>query len=310
MNQQTTQSPKSLDTLVQLTQADRHPEADLLKKAKRKALTVFLSGKLIELQNSRIQAYRNMYYCNSVLQQNGQELKTSYCKNRFCHVCNAIKTANLIDGYLPELKSMKDPQFLTLTIKAVKAKQLRPAISGMIKTFRSINQHLNKYEHIKLKAIRKLECNYNPVYDTYNPHFHFVIEGEHQALTLRKHWLMRYTNAQPIAQNCIPADQDSMIELFKYATKMIAKDGGLYPQALDNIYAALSYRRIVQPVGIKKIVNEDEREKVVYPELQEENALWKWSTEQHDWYNENTGESLTGYMPDHDTMMLFRELRI
>src|ERR1700749_731541 len=87
-----------LDTLAQLS---INPEENLLKKAKRKALTVFLSTKLIELNNHNIAAYRNMYYCNSILNQEGQELKTAYCKNRFCLVCNAIKTANLINGYLP-----------------------------------------------------------------------------------------------------------------------------------------------------------------------------------------------------------------
>lgn len=138
-----------------------NPERDLLKKAKRKALTTILSLNLISLKNGNEKAYRNMYYCNSLLSQEGQELKTSYCKSRFCSVCNAIKTANMINGYLPELQKMANPQFMTLTIKAVGEKQLKPAIDRMQKDCRAILLNFAKYKKLKIKAIRKLECNYN-----------------------------------------------------------------------------------------------------------------------------------------------------
>lgn len=293
---------KSLDTLAQLTP---NPEENLLKKAKRKTLTVFLSAKLIELNNKNIQAYRNMFYCNSVLKQDEQELSTSYCKNRFCLVCNSIKTANLINGYLPELKKMRDPQFLTLTIKAVGGIRLAPAITLMQKNFRTISQTLTKYHKIKLNAIRKLECNHNEEKNTYNPHYHLIIDGKDNAVIVQNMWLKLNQRSNQKAQDIRPADHDSMIELFKYATKIISKNGFINAGALDVIYSAFRRRRVIQPIGIKKFVDEDERERVTYPQLANESALWNWDQQNFDWVNLETGEILTGHTPDKELKTLF-----
>lgn len=297
--------PAALDTLGQVA---HNPEADLLKKAKRKAITVFLAGKLIGLNNHNVQAYRNMYYCNNILAQNDQELKTSYCKNRLCAVCNAIKTANLINGYIPELQKFENPLFMTLTIKAVEGRFLRSAINNMQKTMRHINKHMAKYDKIPIRAIRKLECNYNLKSDTYNPHFHFVIDGLQAASYMLKYWMQYNPRADDRAQDIRVADYDSMTELFKYATKVVSKNGIVHPQQLDIIYNALKNKRVVQPVGIKKFVDEDEREKVIYAELVPDRVLWEWDKENYDWFNHETGESLTGFYPDKDIKLLLCQL--
>lgn len=310
------------NTLAQLAP---NPEADLKKKAKRKALTVFLCRKLIELKTDNIQAYRNMYYCNSVMQQENQELKTSYCKNRFCLVCNSIKTANLINGYLPELQKMEEPIFLTLTIKAVKAHVLSRSIDRMQRDFRAITKHLRKDRKLKIIGIRKLECNHNKYYDhydpehperyqnrdfdTYNPHFHVVLDGFYEAAHFVNEWLKRYPEASKKAQDIRPADHDTFTELFKYATKIIGKNGMINPRALDNIYSAFRRRRVVQPIGIKKYVDEDAREKTVYPQLDNGTGIWTYQPEFLDWCNIDTGEFLTNFVPDKDILLLLGEYR-
>ena len=302
-------NPPPFNTLAQLTHECDNPEENLLKKAKRKAITVFLSGKLIELNNENLQAYRNMYYCNAVLEQSGQELKSSYCKNRFCLVCNSIKTANLINGYLPELKKMQSPQFMTLTIKAVKANKLKSAINQMQRDFRRINQTLTKYHKIHIQAIRKLECNYNPEKETFNPHYHLVIDIKKNAEIVRNMWLKLNPRSNLKGQDIRPADHNSMIELFKYASKTVGKNGILNPGALDTIYSAFKRKRIIQPIGIRKEVNEDKREKITYPNLMPDNAVWKWQEDNFDWVNEQTGECLTGYTPKNGIKSLFEILR-
>lgn len=299
--------PPALDTLAQLS---INPEENLLKKAKRKALTVFLSTKLIELNNTNIKAYRNMYYCNSVLNQEEQELKTAYCKNRFCLVCNAIKTANLINGYLPELKKFNDPQFLTLTIKAVKGTRLNAAVNKMQKDFRNINQKLTKFHKIKINAIRKLECNHNDEKDTYNPHYHIIVDGRVYAEMILNMWLKLNERSNTRAQDIRPADHESMIELFKYATKIVSKQGIINPKALDIIYSAFRRRRVVQPIGIKKFVDEDEREKTIYPQLENTTTSWHWNDIHYDWFSETTGESLTGYVPEKEVKAVFERSEI
>jgi len=287
--------PAELDTLAQLT---HKPEENLKRKAHRKAMTAYISSQLIKLNSENIQAYRNMYYCNSVLLQENKELTTSYCKNRFCLVCNAIKTANLINGYMPELEKFSDPQFLTLTIKAVNESDLKQAISKMGTTLRKISQNFTKYHRRKIVAIRKLECNFNPKTGTYNPHYHFIIDGIEDAKLLRQAWLHLNPTSRKIAQDIRPADMSSVLEIFKYFTKITAKNN-LNFYALDKIYSALRNRRIVQPIGLKKIViDEDKRDKVEYEQLSEEQATWNWHQENYDWINRETGEILTGFIPN------------
>lgn len=300
--------PKSGQCLDTLEHLSLNPADTLLKKAKRKALTVFLSSKLIGLNNKNIQAYRNMYYCNSTLKQEGQELVTTYCKNRFCLVCNSIKTANLINGYLPELQKMEEPKFMTLTIKAVKAEKLKGAIDQMQKDLRYINQYLNKVHGIKIRAIRKLECNYNEKYNTYNPHFHLIIDGLYEAESVLKLWMDRNQRSNLKGQDIRDADLNSMKELFKYATKIFSK--GMHIKSLDIIYTAFRNKRVVQPLGIKKWVDEDEREKTIYPELIEEQAIWKYNDKHYDWFNEQTGECLTYFTPDDEIKALFKRSEI
>lgn len=250
-----------------------------------------------------------MYYCNSVLQQEDQELKSSYCKSRFCLVCNSIKTANLINGYVPELEKMKEPQFLTLTIKAVGDRQLRMSINKMLKDFRTINQTLTKLHKIKLSAIRKLECNHNDKYNTYNPHFHLIIDGLGHAQLVQNMWLKLNPRSKEVAQNIRPADLNSMKELFKYATKIISK-GSINAFALDVIYTALKNKRVIQPIGIKKFVDEDEREKVVYEKLTSDSAVWAWNDKHFDWFNLETGECLTYFKPDKEIKTLYERSEI
>lgn len=189
----------------------------------------------------------------------------------------------------------------------------------MLKNLRTINQHLTKYRKIKPIGIRKLECNYNLKDNTYNPHFHIIINGLHEAATLRYYWIAINTyvtkdyrviqNADDRAQDIRIADHGSMTELFKYATKVISKDGAVHPMQLDVIYTALKRTRVIQPFGIKKIVDEDAREKVIYEELQPGQAKWIWDNNLYDWIDIKTGEFLTGFVPDNDTKLLFEQLR-
>jgi hypothetical protein len=316
---QTLERPGTLDTLAQLTHTPDNPEELLLKKVKRKALTTYLSGNLIALNSINIQSYRNMYYCNSVLLQEDQQLTTSYCKHRFCLICNSIRTANLINGYLPQLKKFENPYFLTLTIRAVKAKYLPGTLSKMLKDFRTIMQHITKYRGMKIKAIRSIEINYNEKEKTYNPHLHFIIDGLHEATVLRYFWIAIncyvtpegriIQNADDKAQDIRFADHNSATELFKYVTKTISKTGLKNLKALDVIYTAIRNRRLIQPINLEKEIDEDEREAIVYENLSPGQKTFEYIPDAFDWIDLQTGECLTGYTPKNGIKSLFEILR-
>jgi hypothetical protein len=150
-----------------------------------------------------------------------------------------------------------------------------------------------------MNGIRKLEVTYNDKAYTFHPHFHFLVDGGNgQALV--DEWLKRHPKAVRWAQDCRPADKESLQELFKYTTKVIAVKKGnftVYVKAVDTIMRALSGRRCFQPFGdIRKISEEvvDDLKGQVYEGIPVYDFMvWEWN--ECDWVNDY-GETLTGYV--------------
>jgi len=294
----------SLDKLAQLypNTPINNPEntlKSLYRRAKAKYFTNSFVIPLALLKSDLQKSYNNTIYgCSNVLRQRGQKITGKYCGNRWCIVCNRIKTAKLINAYKPELEKLKDKQFVTLTIKNVKGENLRSAMLDMIKTFQNIRRELHK-KKIRFVGIRKLECTYNPGTNEYHPHFHLIVEGILPAKLLVDSWLRRYPTSDKRAQNIKPADNGSLMELFKYFSKIIT-DKTIYVKALDLIFTSMYRLRVYQPFGMSKVekVTEeiDELQVQTIEDLKEAEKTWHWV--EHDWVDVITGETLTGYEPD------------
>jgi hypothetical protein len=205
--------------------------------------------------------------------------------------------AKMINAYSVPLTSLEDLHFVTLTTPNVTAQDLKVEMDGMYKSWRYIvNKRLRKHHKLRIRGMRKLECTYNPYTDTYNPHFHILVEGKEAAKLLIDLWLKRYPKASIKGQDMRAADPNSLIELFKYTVKGVHK-GKYYPKALDTIYQALENRRTYQPFGIKKLVEEDidgiKSEEVTFKGYRDD--MWRWSKVAKDWVNDD-GELLTDYI--------------
>jgi hypothetical protein len=299
-----------LDKLAQLCQvpktgACRDAKNDinkLKKRARSKYMTNSYTVQLAKLKSPLQKSYNNTIYgCSSTLIQDDNKITTSYCGNRWCLVCNRIRTAKMINAYMPVFEEMKDKVFLTLTIPNVKGDFLREAIKNMTKTFRLIQKYT------KAKGLRKLECTYNPIRNDYHPHFHFVLENDSQAQEILLEWLKRYPNSNKAAQDVRKCTDSSVYELFKYFTKIIVSDKCIYIKNLDVIFQAMRNLRVYQPFGgIKKVSEDiDEIEAEEYEDLSKNNKIWQWF--EKDWVDTETGETLTGYEPDENLKTLFKE---
>ena len=97
----------------------------LNKRAKAKYSQEPLLNALIELNSPLKHQYINSLDCSTLLNAQGDKLTSRYCGNRFCKICNRIRTGKLINGYADQLLSLQDPQFLTLTIPNVPAEELK-----------------------------------------------------------------------------------------------------------------------------------------------------------------------------------------
>lgn len=299
--------PVALDKLAQLSQSP--PEAlkrasnqklKLVRRARAKYITNGLTNQLRKLKSPLHKAYINSYFCAYVLEQNGTKLTGRYCKNRWCLICNRIRTAKLINEYNPQFQSLPDLHFVTLTRPNVKADFLRQEIESLNECFRVIVNRDLRRSGVKIKAVRKLECTYSEERDDYHPHFHIVISGKNEAELLRSAWLARNPTADIKANDVRPCDDRGGKELFKYFTKLLTK-GRIHAKSLDVILRAMYKLRVFQPVGIKKVSEEipDIISKEYSDILSDDWGYWAYRESEKfaDWYNTETGEGLTDYVP-------------
>lgn len=299
-----------LDTLAQLSTIDasglnynllQHQDKDqinLQKRARAKAFTNSYLFDLIDLKSPLNKSYWNTYHCTKTILQSGKKITSKYCNNRWCLTCNRIRTAKMINGYSASIESFKDSQFVTLTIPNVKAKDLRLAIDKMNTDLRAITKNLKKTYGIKLQALRKYESTYNKERNDYHPHFHLIVDGKETAIRLVDLWLKRNKKADRGGQDITQANDNSLTELCKYFTKIIAKDNDYNPKALDIMFRAVKSKRTFQSIGISKTVSEDvdeiQSQEIEFKEPQEQ--IWGFESDAFDWVSPD-GELLSEYSP-------------
>lgn len=311
-----------LDTLARLGELDNQgfkitvdtvKRSTLIKKARAKFMTVGLALKLASLESPLKDSYWNTYYCNTVLSQVGSVITSKYCNNRWCIICNRIRTAKMIRSYHPVIKDMKESQFVTLTVPNVKAGVLRNTIEQMNKDFRYIvHEIFRRRLKMPFNALKKLECTYNVERKDYHPHFHIVVENKLMGDKLIENWLLMHPKCSEKAQNIKPCDENASMELFKYFAKTCAKDKDsnivINPHALDTMYQAMRKLRIYQNYGTFKRVSEDvdEISAQIIEGLEMRITEWHWL--ENDWVDLVRNEKLTGYVPSEQFEKLVKSI--
>lgn len=281
------------------------------KRARAKAFTMSYLYDLIDLKSPLQKSYWNTYHCSRTVLQEGRKFTAKYCNNRWCLTCNRIRTAKMINGYSSSITKFTAPQFVTLTIPNVKARDLRIAIEEMNSALMRIRRNLKKTHKVNLKALRKYESTYNAKSNTYHPHFHLIVDGEETSALLVDLWLNQFKEADRLGQDIRPASDTSLVELCKYFTKIIAKDNDYNPKALDIMFRAVKGKRTFQPIGIRKFVSED------IDEIQSQeidfkppaNEIWVFEEDAYDWVTYD-GELLSEYKPsDKDLIIIDKKYK-
>lgn len=273
------------------------------KRRKAKAITRAMAGKLMALDSEMKPGYVRALICNEYLFHEGNKVTANYCNHRMCNVCNRIKAAKAIKGYMPELLTLDDPHFVTLTKRNVIADELSNEITVMGDGWRKIYLNLKKnYKHLDLRGLRKLESTHNYKAFTFNPHFHIVVNDKELAETILRLWLQMFPEStdrsgQDIQKVRRVEDGSVLLELFKYVVKPVA--GKNYsPKAMDTIYSAMKHRKTYFPFGIKKVSVEVEdlrSEKIDFKGEMVE--VWKWVQGKENWYSPSGEPFLPGAIP-------------
>lgn len=299
-------------------------EDKLKKRAKRKIITNKMMLALIDVakgkgDTDRTKQYWNTYHCQGKLLRSGEYVYGKFCKNKCCTVCTAIRKAELINKYRPVLSEWKDMYFVTLTIKSCKEDKLNKLVKASFRAMRLTLGRLKKRHQrrkgIKVMGIKSFECNFNPIDKTYNSHFHLLVPSKEVAILLIDEWLktwkskngkrkLFYTSRKGQHMRPLKNLDADLVETIKYGAKIFTEPDKkrvnkastnpmIYANALDNIYAVMSGKRLFDRFCFNlppqpKI--ESTKTTVYSPEL------FKYSTNDADWINKNTGECLSGYV--------------
>lgn len=283
------------------------------KRAKAKAFTNKLALTLCTQvpDSPLVKQYRSSYYCTSVLVQEGNNITSHYCGQRWCAVCNGIRTGKNLNRFKPAFDSMAEPMFLTLTAPTCFAETLNDEIDIRLAQFsravKTLKQKLRRQgESGQVQLIRKLEVTYTA--GKYHPHMHCIVSGKANAEALLEYWLLTRTDATRAAQDCRTADAGSLSELFKYTTKLVSGRKGqkkLYPaQVLDTIFQALHGRRTFQTYGsLEQAIEEVENYQTVGFNVPAAQQVFKWVDDYGNWLNFDTGELIVS-SPDYSELNL------
>ena len=271
----------------------------------------------------QVRSYWNTYHCQGSVVSSGGKLYGHYCKNRFCTLCCSIRKAEIINKYMLVISQWEDTHFLTLTIKACSKKQLKSRVDGLTKAFKRIKDKMKKRHQrgkgIKLVGVKSMECNFNPIKKTYNPHLHLIVASKEMAKTLVEEWLktctseFTYRGAQDYRK--VDDTERALIEIVKYGSKIFTepdiknkmykkKDRKIYASALHVIFKAMKGKRIFDRFDFSLPKNESyKRGKIT---VLSDPQSWSYNIKLADWENESNGKVLTGFKSSFSLELLLR----
>ncbi len=298
----------------------------VLKRAKKKVITNALLLAMIDVAKRNgelecVQSYWNTWHCQTKLISHKNRYYTDYCKNRWCTTCAGIRKAYILNRYYPTISEWPEPHLLTLTLKAVNAKNLALIIEQMKKCFSRIidrqrkrNQRSNAF---LLKCVKSLECNFNASALTYNPHYHLITPDRRTAVFLRQEWIkeLKKVNIEvsELGQHIrkVENTEKDLIEVIKYGAKILSdsdpahkrkRNKGdmtglqIYAHALHTIYKAFKGTQLFGSVGFT--LSEEEKKTVTGFKTVANYDEWIFQPKVMDWVNTDTGQLLTEFEID------------
>ena len=173
-----------------------------------------------------------------------------------------------------------------MTIQSVRGFEIENSYIRMVKSLSRIRRNIAKnYKGNKVIGVRAFECNYNAEKNTFNPHFHLLIDGKENAELIRTLWLSQNKTSNFKAQDVREANANSLIELVKYVAKGVVKDK-FYPEAMDAIYRAIRRKKIFESFCLTKFNdNMDSTITTLIDFKKSDIDVWTWDFDVMDWIN-------------------------
>ena len=309
---------------------------NIKKRQNAKAISRDIALKMVNSnKGSKLEKhYWNTYHCCNVVKYNSKEkrIRSQYCKNRICIVCNRVRMGVNIRQYVPIVTTWEEIGFVTLSTVNCLAGQIRYQVNEYMKVIELIKKEYDykkrsellslgydKYEiqklfysypeDYRLQAIVKIEVTYNHKTDTFHPHLHLLVNGYEQSNFIANGFLERmHKRGMTIdskAQMVKKADVETVIEMMKYFTKIfqtkqVNNESVLYlsEKSLDTILVELYKVPLIRCIGITKREREFYMKKFesianMDIDLGDDNKVFRWVDSIFNWVEMETGEMLS-----------------
>ena len=233
-------------------------------------------------------------------------------------MCLGNRKAQIINTYLPVVQTWEAPQLVTLTSRSVSALWLKKRMGKTLRALKIITDRHRKRSQRgigqSIRAIRSMECNFNPSKRSYNVHLHLLVPDKTTAELLISEWLKLWTpeHAGRQAQHFRAVEdlESGLIEAVKYGSKVFTQPDPdkklkgkepalLYAKAFYNILKAMKGHRLFERIGFNLPAKEKNPGLVTELTQFEE---WKYEPEWRDWTNDSLCETLTHYLPPPELM--------
>ncbi|MBI9073393.1 MAG: protein rep [Melioribacteraceae bacterium] len=225
-------------------------------------------------------------------------VRSRFCGQKTCLVCNSIRLAKFLDRYLPALMAEPFKYHMVLTVKNPGDDDLEEEINRMYKFFNQSSIKRNeRYKELnkKIRFIRSFETTFNVEKHTYHIHFHILLSGDNEeeikeyGALLIDYWLKYFgEKAHRSAQHFEP-QRKSVVENFKYLFKL--KDvNKSNMRMVFNLLKATDGKRLFTAKNFKKDEvkkNEEEIKSVLGNGLEKE---FFYDTRLRNWVDVETGE--------------------
>ena len=238
---------KEIDNLNQLSSDSL--VSKIAKQASRNA-----NGLLkLNINNEEINRFNGILNCVD----NYEKHNKSFCRNRICQICNALKATRMSKKYFEAVLELELPIFLTLTIPARfrNEEELRRVLNEMTINFSKAKDVLRK-RNVIIKGIRKLEIAISNINRAINSHFHIIMNNSNnEAQSLINEWIKRNPNVDIRAQSILPIANGDEQEVLNYLSKPFVHfkddDGNMEQdyERLLTVYRATYKRRVYQNYG-------------------------------------------------------------
>ncbi len=239
--------------------------------------------------------------CSGSLQvYNNEVVKSYFCNQKTCLVCNSIRLAKFLDKYLDKIDELHSKYHLVLSIRNPGKDDLKKSIDSMFKFFDQSSIKRNKEFVVlnkKVAFIRSFEATFNVHMDTYHIHFHCLLAGNDESEVKRygeiilEYWLKYFKDKTDIKAQYLEPQEKSLLENFKYLFKL--KD--IIPSSLPMVYNLLKVTKgrnlfLAKNIKMSKLNKEAKELKIKDDQDSEIVQRFFYKNDFKNWIDPETGE--------------------